>query len=356
MSNASLLDERWSEVLSRLPSEVDLDTTAREHGALRRSRCIRDGQRLLRLALLYGPGGASLRGAAAWAAQVGVGNLSDVAVLKRLRGAGAWLEHLVGALMSARVGDFANHRPLRLADGSVITGPGGADWRLHTIFDPVAGCLTHLELTDTKGAETLKRGAVTPDEIRIADRNYARPADLRHIVEGGGDFIVRTGWTSLALRTPGGVEFDLFGTMKGISEDNPGDVDLIIKDQKGRPDVPARLIILRKPEEAAERERRRVRRRASKTGKKMDPRTLAAADYKLIVTSLSRAEYDATRIAALYRLRWQIEIAFKRLKSILRIDRLPAKDPGLARSWITTHLILALLIEDIAGEFPDSPP
>jgi hypothetical protein len=258
--------------------------------------------------------------------------------------------------MYVRVGEVPDRRPLRLADGTVITGPGGAGWRLHTIFDPVAGRLAHLELTDTKGAENLQRGAVTPGEIRIADRNYARAADLRHIVEGGGDFIVRTGWTSLALRTADGAEFDLFGTMKGVSEDNPGDIDLIIRDQKGGPDVPVRLIILRKPEEAAERERKRIRRRASKSGKKMDPRTLAAADCTLIVASLPRAEYGAARIAALYRLRWQIEIAFKRLKSILRIDRLPAKDPDLARSWITAHLILALLIEDIAGEFPDSPP
>ena len=226
----------------------------------------------------------------------------------------------------------------------------------HTIFDPVAGRLAHLELTDTKGAGNLKRGAVTPGGIRIADRNYARAAGLRHIVGGGGDFIVRTDWASLALRASDGVEFDLFGTMNGISGDDPGDVELIIRDRKGGPDVPARLIILRKPEEAAGREHKRVRRRASNAGRKMDPRTLAAADYTLIVTSLPRAEYGAARIAAFYRLRWQIGIAFKRLKSILHIDRLPARDPGLARSWIAAHLILALLIEDIAGKFPDSPP
>ena len=356
MSDTSLLDERWSEVLSQLPAGLDLDATARDCGALRRCRNIRDAQSLLRLALLYGPGGASLRGAAAWAAQTGVGVLSNVAVLKRLRGAGSWLEHIAGALMSARIGDSPGHRPLRLTDGTVITGPGGADWRLHTTFDPVSGRFTHLELTDTGGAENLTRGAVAPNEIRIADRNYARPADMRHIVEGGGDFIVRTGWRSLALRTHDGEEFDLFSAMKGVSDGDPGDIELVIVDRKGGADVHARLIILHKPEEAAERERRRVLRRASKSGKKMDPRTLKAAEYTLIVTSLVRADHDAGRIAALYRLRWQVEIAFKRLKSIIRIDRLPAKDPGLARSWITAHLILAILIEDIAGDFPDSPP
>jgi IS4 transposase len=46
-------------------------------------------------------------------------------------------------------------------------------------------------------------------------------------------------------------------------------------------------------------------------------------------------------------MRWQIELAFKRLKSLLNIDRLPAKNPHLARAWLNAHLLLALLIDDM---------
>src|SRR5438094_1907872 len=56
-----------------------------------------------------------------------------------------------------------------------------------------------------------------------------------------------------------------------------------------------------------------------------------------------------TLFRSLYRVRWQIELAFKRLKSILRLDRLPAKSPGLAQAWIAAHLLIALLVEDTAG-------
>ena len=49
-------------------------------------------------------------------------------------------------------------------------------------------------------------------------------------------------------------------------------------------------------------------------------------------------------------------MAFKRLKSILRLDRLPAKDPGLARAWIAAHLLLALLIEDTTAQMADFSP
>jgi hypothetical protein len=53
---------------------------------------------------------------------------------------------------------------------------------------------------------------------------------------------------------------------------------------------------------------------------------------------------------------WDIELAFKRLKSILRLDRLPAKDPGLARAWIAAHLLLALLIDDTTAQMADFSP
>jgi hypothetical protein len=51
-----------------------------------------------------------------------------------------------------------------------------------------------------------------------------------------------------------------------------------------------------------------------------------------------------------------IELAFKRLKSLLGLDRLPARSAALARSWLFAHLILALLIEDTARTLLDLPP
>jgi len=76
----------------------------------------------------------------------------------------------------------------------------------------------------------------------------------------------------------------------------------------------------------------------------------------MLVTSLDQETAGAEQLGELYRLRWRIELAFKRLKSLLSLDRLPAKDEGLARTWILAHLIAALLIEDLSPELRDSPP
>ena len=89
MLNASQLDGGWRQLLSRLGSTEELEASAKASGALIRRREIKSAADLLRLALAYGPCGMSLRGVAAWAQTIGLGELSDVAALNRLRGGAA---------------------------------------------------------------------------------------------------------------------------------------------------------------------------------------------------------------------------------------------------------------------------
>ena len=82
-----------------------------------------------------------------------------------------------------------------------------------------------------------------------------------------------------------------------------------------------------------------------------------AADYVLIMTTLTEAAADAAEILAGYRLRWQIEIAFKRLKGLLHIDELRAFDPDLAQTYLLAKLLGAVLVDAIRTQGPDfSPP
>ncbi|WP_352707066.1 transposase [Mesorhizobium sp. M0598] len=64
----------------------------------------------------------------------------------------------------------------------------------------------------------------------------------------------------------------------------------------------------------------------------------------------------AEEVLQTYRLRWQVELAFKRLKSGMGIHKLPARDERLARSWLMAHLILALIIDEAVNDVLDSPP
>ena len=176
-------------------------------------------------------------------------------------------------------------------------------------------------------------------------------------MQSGADFVVRISWNSLSLRTRHGHPFDLAGRLERRGKAGRAQWRAIVHTPDGKT-VPIRVLVRRKPAEAIKREIKRITEKAARRGRtrrsgKPDPRSLIAAQYTIVATSLDE---PANQVFELYALRWQIEIAFKRLKSLLHIDRLEAKDPELVRTWILAHIIAALLIEDHAAEALDFPP
>jgi IS4 transposase len=238
----------------------------------------------------------------------------------------------------------------------MVRGPGGALWRLHVAYDLATRRFTHVELTDHKGAERLERAPVAAGEIRIGDRCYARPEGVREFCAAGGDFLVRIGWKSLFLRRPDGSRLDLRDVLEGFAQQGPVEMPVHILNGRKRslPAIPARLIILRNAGEAARHGGKRAG--AASRNARAQQATLRAADYTMLVTSLDPATYRADEVASLYRLRWQVELAFKRLKSLLDFSKLPARDVDLARTWLFAKLLMALLVEDLDQELLDSPP
>ncbi len=67
------------------------------------------------------------------------------------------------------------------------------------------------------------------------------------------------------------------------------------------------------------------------------------SEYFVLGTSLNSDTYPAERILELYRLRWQVELAFKRLKTIMQLGQLPKTDPESCRAWLYGKMLYALL-------------
>jgi transposase len=86
---------------------------------------------------------------------------------------------------------------------------------------------------------------------------------------------------------------------------------------------------------------------AKRKGHTPKPSTLESQGYVFVFTSLSQAELSASQALELYRGRWQIELVFKRLKSILQLGHLRKIDPDSALSWIEGKLFVALLLESL---------
>ena len=352
---ASLLSGTWTATVATVAQSVDLEATARQFGALRRKRKIRTAEALLRLALMWGPGRQSFRAAAALAGDAGIAELSDKAVEGRLREMGDWLSHILAALLADRLDQpgatSGDELELSLVDGSVICAPGKAqDWRLHARYDPGRGRFTDLVLTTTREAEAAGRTRISPGHVLITDRGYARVRNFKEVLAQGGDFMTRISWSSVKLYDAEGERVDLMALLDEATETR--EVPVWIKGIA----CPQRLVIKPLPADAAERQRARRRRKANKNSRKVDPRTLQAAGFLMLLTSLAAEAQSAEQVTELYPNRWQVEIGFKRLKTLGRLDEMPSADPVLARTWLLAHLIAAVLTDDLANEIVGFPP
>ncbi|MBA3403915.1 MAG: IS4 family transposase [Gemmatimonadaceae bacterium] len=360
MTNESLLNEDWTNVVARLGGAETLNTTARETKAFVRPRQISNPVDLLRLILAYCLGERGLRSTAAWAASVGLVDISNVAVLYRLRQCGDWLATLVGQALATGAPKASRGRMIRIIDATTVPKAGPAArkksglWRIHSAFDLPHERFGHFELTDQQAGETLDRIPVVKGEIRLADRAYLQPDRMAVLPEGGADFVIRAGWKSARWLNAEGRPLDLIAELHVASARGLIDRPIWIKRKRAAP-LGLRLVAIKKPVQAAAAARRKARRDAQREGYQLSKQTLDAADWVILVTSLAPEDFPTADVLALYRLRWRIELGFKRLKSLIGLRGPPGTDERSARPHVLAHLLMILLLEPLIDEFEDSP-
>src|ERR1700685_3091668 len=191
MKHESLVNEDWTHLVARLGGAETLDITARQTKAFLRPREITNAVDLLRLILAYCLGERGLRSTAAWATSVGLVDISNVALLYRLRQCGDWLAMLVGQALAAVAPQASRGRMIRIIDATTVPkkGPNARKknelWRIHSAFDLPQESFGHFELTDQQTGETLDRIPVVTGEIRLGDRAYLQPERIATVIEAG---------------------------------------------------------------------------------------------------------------------------------------------------------------------------
>jgi len=360
MKHESLVNEDWTNVVARLGGADVLNATARETKAFLRPREITNAVDLLRLILAYCLGEGGLRLTAAWAVSVGLVDISNVALLYRLRQCGDWLAMLVGQVLSGAAPKAAHGRLIRIIDGTTVPkkGPDARKnnelWRIHSAFDLPDERFGHFEVTDQQAGETLDRIPVVKGEIRLADRAYLQPDRMAKVIEAGADVVIRAGWKSARWVDEAGEVVDLVAALRAAEPCGLLDRPIWIK-RKGGSLLAVRLVAIRKPQQAANEARRKARREAQRGGHTISKQTLDAADWVILITSLKPEDFTTADVLALYRLRWRIELAFKRLKSLIGLKGPPGTDERSARPHVLAHLLIILLLEPLVDELEDSP-
>jgi len=345
------LQEDWAILAGLFPA--GWEEWGRESKAVARLRGFDSVASLLRVLLLHVGWGFSLRETAVRAKAAGLAAVSDVTLLNRLRQSEAWLQRLCRALFEESGVQLAvPAQGIRIVDGTVVkeSGQTGSRWWIHySLLLPSLTC-DYFALTPMNGpqnGETLKRYPVQRGDLVLADRGFACPAGVAAVCERGGDLIVRLHTTSLPLRDRQGRRFALLEQVRKLQQAGQvkaWNVAVRHKEQL----IPGRLCAIRKSEVAIAHAQRRLTRREQTRQRKAKPETREYACYVLVFTTLPASRADARQVLEQYRLRWQIELVFKRLKSLAGLGHVPKHDEQSIRAWLYGKLLVALLTQKLA--------
>jgi hypothetical protein len=347
------LPEDWEILRDWLPP--DLNERARTHLFFQRQRGLTNGERWLRLILMHVAGGLSLEQTAVRARELGLAQISGVALFKRLRRAEAWLRDLCQYLLAEQQrrlgrGVWPSQYRLRAIDATDIQEPGstGTAWRIHySIRLPELVC-DHYELTDGKGGEKLGRFHFRPDELILADRGYSHRAGAAKVLDSGAALLLRWNPAVLPVTAEDGSDYALLAHLRRLPQRGAGEwkVQFTYEGQS----YFLRLCAIRKNRVAAERSRRKAERKAKRNGTQAQASSLELTGYILVLTSLPAESFSTRRVLDLYRCRWQVELAFKRLKSLLGAGHVPKSDDESARAWMQAKILTSLLLERLLLE------
>jgi hypothetical protein len=218
---------------------------------------------------------------------------------------------------------------------------GAAAFKLQTVLDLRDGTLPHIQIEAGKSPDvstTLQFAPARPGQLRIADLGYFRLDALQAWAAPGGLFLSRV-QIDTKLSLPDGTPVDL----AWLKQQLPGLVEVSIE-MGVEHRLPCRLIAFRVPEEQAGR-RKQKRRELSLRKRKREPHpeALEWCEWTLLVTNAPQESLSATEAIVLYRARWQIELLFKRWKSIAAVDLLDGRDDTETMIRLWARLIGAVL-------------
>jgi len=318
----------------------------KELGALSRGRKIKTAEELLTLNLLYMTEGESLQITSALMKLAGI-SVNKNAVHERIKGSWEWLGWMAKSVLSEH--GFLVEKPgwlegkeLCLVDGSelALKGSTGGDYLLHYMFSLFEFSCRQFELTEKKEGEKLSLFEFKKGDIVIADRNYGNMKAIEYVKEQGAEFILRLKTGCFKMFCEKGNEIDILEYGKSLKEWESTEVECYYKQDKEL--RPLKICLMKKGVEKTQETEKKLRRKANRNQRQISEKSIRHNNYVVVATNLP---YTSSQIFELYRARWQIELVFKRLKSIFGFGSVPSKNPNSVKAWFYGKLLLAGVCE-----------
>lgn len=347
---SQVVHDPWEhDLVARLPA--DFAQQAVEKQAFVRARCIQSPQDLLRGLFAYVLSACSWRALGCWAILIDLAEMSHRAWSKRLRQAGPWLQWLLSQLLVAPsvtslLPALASPVRVLLIDASSLKQPGGSgdDWRLHLAYDLLAGQMAEVRVTDQHGAEALAPFSLQQGDVVVADRGYGYRKNIVAASRKGAEVLLRFAPSTCPLQTLDGSPLEVAAWLRKQGEGTH------VQDaccQYDGQSIAVRVIAQSLPHEAAERARQERRESSRRHGRVIQEDTLFLAGWVLLVSTLDPSLWTPSLALRLYRARWQIELLFKRMKQLLRLNQLRSTHPQTVQATLLALLLAWALQEDV---------
>jgi len=353
----SYSDEDWKTVLAHFPAEAE--RLAHEHKVINvqwPNAKVHDAATLLRFILLHVGADIPLRQTVTLIAEAGGPSLAPVWLHKRMRRAQPYLAALVELMIADVVADatpesWAGYEMVSV-DATTVSGPGaeGSDVRLHCVLRLHDLRVRDVCVTSASEGETFRNFVWEADTLVIADRGYANAPGIFWVVDQGAAVLVRVNRGSLPLTALSGKTIDVLAWCRGLKGNVPHEQRAVVAQAKGKGreerKLEGRLIGIHLPQDAARAARERTRR---EDGPAVTAEKLEASEYVVLFTTAPASRMSAERCVEAYRLRWQVELQFKRWKSLCHFDKLPNYRDDTMLAWVTAKLLLGLLLDRVAA-------
>lgn len=326
-------DEMWPFVCTMLPKKVE--ELAECTGALRRRRGVGDAFRLLRVILTYAVTDMSLKDVAAWGRSTGIAELTGPALFYRIKMAESWLSAMLAEMLGRSFTREPGKLRLRVVDATHVVGPGakGTEWRIHTSIIPESGRMCSVEVTDASIGESAEHYEVSPGDVILGDRLYGLASNIGWVSERGGYVVARANLQAIRLCRENREAFSALNEIGRVPKAGVAMWRVMI------PVPPKKRTKSHKTWKLAE-------------ARAWIPARLLAAytrngEIIWIITTLPEALASNEEVMKLYRVRWQVELFFKRLKSLLHLDSMPSRQGPTARSWLLARLLAAAIVDSL---------
>lgn len=340
------METKIKEIEKYLPK--DWKEQCRKSKALVRGREIKTAEELLELNLLYLTAGGSFGATSALLNLTTEKRMSKKAVYTRIQNSAEWLRRMSKEMLEENGMKLPKpvwlDKDVILVDGSelCVKGSRQGDYFLHYAMN-LFEFKGNMKLTGITTGESLTNYEFHKSEIVIGDRGYVSIRGMEYVMKSGADFILRYRKNAFNIYDENRMKVDILTIIGNLQEFESMSFTGFYKVKNEY--RPVRFVAMKKSKKDYEKAARKIEndcKRKNRNSPKQD--TLELNKYIILVTGL---DYSDDKILELYRCRWQIELVFKRLKSLFELSKIPSAKPETAEAWFYGKLFLAVLCETI---------